>query len=92
MKKETVIAIIFGVIFGALVALFLLAKNKEFQLNRTKTIAPTEKINKISKNILVNQKSLEILEPEDLAIFNSKTVTIKGKADKDALIILEKLK
>jgi len=89
MKKETVIAIIFGVIFGALVALFLLAKNKEFQLNRTKTIAPTEKINKISKNILVNQKSLEILEPEDGSVLNSKTVTIKGTADKDILIIIQ---
>lgn len=89
MKKETVIAIFFGVLFGALVALFLLAKNKELQFSRTKTIAPTEKINKISKNNVQNQKSLEILEPEDGSVFNSKTVTIKGKADKDALIVIQ---
>ena len=76
MKKETIIAIFFGVIFGGLVAVFLLAKNKELQFNKTKTIAPTGKANKAAKNIAVNLKSLEILEP-------------KGKADKDGLIIIQ---
>lgn len=89
MKKETVIAIFFGVVFGALVALILLAKNKELQLTKTKTIAPTEKIEKLSKKAVVNLKSLEILEPQDGSIFKAKTVTVKGKADKDALIIIQ---
>ncbi|OGK25816.1 hypothetical protein A3A46_00170 [Candidatus Roizmanbacteria bacterium RIFCSPLOWO2_01_FULL_37_13] len=89
MKKETVIAIFFGIVFGASVALVLLAKNKEFQLAKTKTIAPTEKIKKLSKKVVVNLKSLEILEPQDGSIFNAETVKIKGKADTDALIIIQ---
>ncbi len=89
MKKESVIAIFFGIIFGALVAIFLLAKNKEFQLTKTKTIAPTEKLGKIAKNVIVDQKTLEILEPKDGLISDSKTVTIKGKADKGALIVIQ---
>lgn len=89
MKKETIVAIIFGIVFGALVAFFLLSKNKEFQLNKTKTIAPTEKINNTAKNVVVDLKNLEILEPQDGSIFNSKTVTIEGKADKEALIIVQ---
>ena len=89
MKRETVIAIFFGVLLGALVALVLLVKNKEFQLTKTKTIAPTEKIKKLSKKAIVNLKSLEILEPQDGSIFNAKTITVKGKADKDALIIIQ---
>lgn len=89
MKKETIIAIIFGIIFGALVALFLLAKNKEFQLTKTKTIGPTKKTSKIVKNIKANQRSLEILEPQDGSIFEAKTVTVKGKAAKDSLIVIQ---
>ncbi|OGK08391.1 hypothetical protein A2767_06410 [Candidatus Roizmanbacteria bacterium RIFCSPHIGHO2_01_FULL_35_10] len=89
MKKETVIAIFFGVIFGGLVAVFLLAKNKELQLNKAKTIAPTGKAAKAAKNIVANLKSLEILEPKDGAVFNSKTVSIKGKADNGSLIVIQ---
>lgn len=89
MKKETIIAIFFGVIFGGLVAVFLLAKNKELQLNKTKTIAPTGKANKTTKNIVVNLKPLEILEPKDGSVFNAKSIIIKGKADKDALIVIQ---
>ena len=89
MKKETVIAIFFGVVFGALVAFILLAKNKEFQLAKTKTIAPTEKASKLSKKVIVSLKSLEVSEPADGSIFNTKSINIKGKADKDALIIIQ---
>ena len=89
MKKETVIAIFFGVVFGALVAFILLAKNKEFQLAKTKTIAPTEKASKLSKKVIVSLKSLEVSEPADGSIFNTKSINIKGKVDKDALIIIQ---
>lgn len=89
MKKESIIAIFFGILFGALVAIFLLAKNNEFQLTKTKTIAPTEKLGKIAKNVIVNQKSLEIFEPKDGLISDSRTVAIKGKVGKDALIVIQ---
>src|SRR3989338_7749053 len=89
MKKETIIAIFFGVLFGSLVALFLLVKNKEFQLTKTETIAPTEKVSKTKRNIIVSQKPLEISEPQDGAIINNKKVSIKGRAGKDALMVIQ---
>lgn len=89
MKKETAVAIFFGIVFGALVGLILLAKNNEFRLTKTKTIAPTEKIKKIAKKVIVNLNSLEIIEPIDGSIFNEETVRIKGKANKDSLIIIQ---
>ena len=89
MKKETIIAIFFGVLFGSLVALFLLVKNKEFQLTKTETIAPTEKVSKTKRNIIVSQKPLEISEPQDGSIINNKTVAIKGRAGKDALMVIQ---
>lgn len=89
MKKESAIAIFFGIVFGALVAIFLIAKNNEFQLTRTKTIAPTEKLGKTTKNVIVNQKTLEILGPKDGLISDAKTVTIEGEVNKDALIVIQ---
>ncbi|OGK24151.1 hypothetical protein A2954_03935 [Candidatus Roizmanbacteria bacterium RIFCSPLOWO2_01_FULL_37_12] len=89
MKKETIIAVVFGIMFGALVAVFLLAKNKEIQQTKTKTIAPSEKISKARKNTVANRQQLEILAPQDGLVFNSKTVTIKGKAEKESLIIIQ---
>ncbi len=89
MKKETIIAIFFGVLFGSGVAIFLLAKNKELQLTKTKTIAPTEKAAKAVKNVVVNLKPFEIIEPKDGTVVNAKNITIKGKAEKDSLIIIQ---
>ena len=89
MKKETIIAIFFGVAFGALVALFLLIKNKELQLTKTKTIAPTEKTSSKPKNIPVELKSLEILNPPDSTIVDSKSAKIEGKTTKGALLIIQ---
>ena len=89
MKKETIIAIFFGVAFGAVVAIILLAKNKEFQLTKSKTIAPTEKASTVKKNVIANIKPLEILEPDNGAVFETNSVTIKGTADKDVLIIIQ---
>lgn len=89
MKKETIVAAFFGIIFGSIVAVFLLAKNKEIQQTKTKTIAPTEKVNKIAKNNHINRQVLEIQEPADGLVFNSKSINIKGKAEKNSLIIIQ---
>lgn len=89
MKKETLIAVFFGVIFGGIVAVFLLAKNKEFRQTNTKTIGPTEKVSKVAKNVVINIKTLEVSAPLDGSVYDAKTVDIKGRADKEALIIIQ---
>lgn len=89
MKKETIIAIFFGVLIGGIVAFVLIAKNKEKQLENTKTIAPDAKNTPITKVTNPSIQSLEILVPQDRTIVDSNKVTIKGKADKDSTILIE---
>lgn len=89
MKKETVIAIFFGIAFGAVVSLIILAKNKELQQLRTKTIAPAIKQPISAKSSNQNLQALDISEPQDGFVYTSQTIKIKGKAAKDSLIIIQ---
>lgn len=89
MKKETIIAIFFGLLLGGAVAFFLIVKNKEIQLSNTNTMAP---VLKISPSIVKNSGlvlALNISEPADGAIVNDDTITIKGKAGKNSLIMIQ---
>ncbi|MBI4009405.1 hypothetical protein HY357_04165 [Candidatus Roizmanbacteria bacterium] len=89
MKKETIIAIFFGIIFGAVVALLILVKNKEIQLTKTKTLAPNQKISQLSKTTQKSATPLAIDEPQNGAVFNKDEVALKGNAEKNALIIMQ---
>lgn len=88
MKKETVIAVFFGILFGAVVALFLIAKNKEFQFNTTKTIAPSGILNQKAKSNPLVTDILEISEPQNNSIFSTNSIQIKGTAEKNSLIVI----
>ncbi len=88
MKKETIIAICFGILFGAVLALILLIKNKELEFTRTKTIAPSNSANQTIKNTQTIPP-IEISQPQDGQIVNGNKITLKGKAEKDALIVIE---
>ena len=89
MRKETIIAVILGIGFGSVLALFLIAKNKEIQLNKNKVIAPTglNTQSTIKDNVVAT--SLSIAEPADGAIFDKNSVAIKGKVTKGSLIVIQ---
>lgn len=89
MKKETMVAVLFGTIFGAIFATVLLVENKELQLKKAKTIAPTITVGQSANNLNKGFQVLEITEPQDSTIVNSNTITIKGKAEKNSLIIIQ---
>lgn len=89
MKKETITAIIFGIILGGILAVTLIVKNRDSQLNKNKTIAPKEKTNQSSMAGNVNLKPLEITEPSDRAIVNKNSVTIKANTIKNSLIVIQ---
>ena len=87
MKKETLIAIIFGVGLGVILAVIFIMQSKENQLAKTKTI------NNLNKTVtpklkMVTTPTLEISEPTDNLIVNSNSITISGKANKNALIVI----
>ncbi len=88
MKKEAIIAIVFGIVLGSILAIFLIAKNKERLLEKSKTITPLEKEQASqAKNGGVQQ--LEISEPGDKNIVYKNSITIKGSFTKDSLIIVQ---
>ncbi len=89
MKKETITAIIFGILLGSILGVFLIAKNKRDQLEKTKTIVSTGTVNQIAKQVPLNVQILEITEPQDREIVYKNAITIKGNSAKNSLIIIQ---
>lgn len=89
MKKETVIAILLGIGFGVVVAVVMILKTKDQQIQKNK---PINTALHITPTISVNNtqfQPLEISEPENGMVTDKTQVTIKGKAAKDSLIVIE---
>lgn len=88
MKKEGIIAIILGVVFGIIMAVVMISKTKEKQLEKLKPLSNIKPSLTISPKEIQTQ-SLEILNPQDNTIINAKAITIKGKTNKDSLIVIQ---
>jgi hypothetical protein len=88
MKKEAIIAIVFGIVLGSIVAVFLILKNKERLLEKSKTITPLEK-NQTSQAKNGGLQLLEITMPGDRDVVYKGTITIKGSFTKNSLIIIQ---
>lgn len=88
MKKETLVAIFLGLLFGGIVAVFISLKSKEIELSTNKVIAPPKE-NVSLPNLTGIEQSLELSEPADNAIFNKDIIRFKGTAAKDSLIIIQ---
>ncbi len=89
MKKETVIAIGLGILLGIGVALFLVARSKQEEINKTKPITTHSNITPTVAITNVQIQGLEVDQPEDGSIVTKDTVTIKGKASKNSLIVIQ---
>lgn len=85
MKKEVGLAIFFGVGLGLFVAFLMV-----FQIRKTQ---PTETVVSPSPMVRVKEERahavLQITEPKSDSITSSKSVTIKGKAEKNALVVAQ---
>ena len=88
MRKEIIVAIVFGVVLGLGVATFIIfnlrrAETKNIQTLNTAGPSPVVKSN--------NSKiqPLEVSTPFDNALFDSKNIKIKGKASKESLIVVQ---
>jgi hypothetical protein len=89
MKKETVIAIFLGLVFGGVVAIFISLKSKDIELSKNKVIAPPKE-KTLSSNLTETEiQNLEISEPANNAIFEKDTISFKGIAAKDSLIVIQ---
>lgn len=85
MKKETVLAITFGMLLGLIVAVILI-----FVLRPTggDKVAQPEK-NTIPKTKTTSLLPLEIKEPADKKIISTDSIKISGTVNKGTLIIIE---
>ena len=89
MKKETIIAVIFGIVFGGIFGVLLINKNKETQLVKNKVIGPTGIPNKTLSIDNGNIQNLEISSPQDKIIVSESSTKIIGKVEKNSLIIIQ---
>ena len=85
MKKETTLAIVFGVLMGLIVAvilIFILRPSGEDRVAQSDSVL-------IPKSGEANIMPLDISEPSDREISLTDTIKISGKAKKNSLIVIE---
>ncbi len=88
MRKEALIAIILGVVLGIGGAAFLIIKTT-FQRNQNLKLPQAQDS---GRNVVGAQKdivTLEVTTPQDGAIVTAPTIIVKGKAQKNTLIIIQ---
>lgn len=90
MKKETIIAIVLGVVFGSGVALFLVFNTNKQSQTKVIPVATNSRITPVvAKNTTSKVQTLTITSPEQNSVINEKNIIIKGKATKGSLIIIQ---
>lgn len=90
MKKETLIAVFFGIILGGVVAFLIIVKSKDIQLANNKAIAPKDNnINAVGQPLNVSFQTLEVSSPQDRVIVDKNSITIIGKVEKNSLLVIQ---
>lgn len=90
MKKETSFAVFLGIFLGLVLGLFLIFKNKQFQLEKTKALTPKTKVTPTA--ISAKDKTLEFFSlesPSSGTVIDSDEISIQGKASKGTTIIVQ---
>lgn len=85
MKRETIIAIVLGVVMGALIAIFLILNVREKAISEKKIITTQP-----TPTLIIEKKEVEALEitsPKNDSSVNKDTITITGKAKKNSIIV-----
>lgn len=88
MKKETLFAIFLGIAFGVVVSFVMISRTKDRQLGKTKPLT-NEKKTPVAVADGVQTQSFTLTTPQDKQIVNTSSVTIKGNASKNDLLILQ---
>jgi len=90
MKKETSVAVFLGIFFGLILGLFLIFKNKQQQLETTKSLTPKAKVTvtviPLKKD---NVQFFTIEKPSDGIVVDSDKIYIEGKASIGSTIVIQ---
>lgn len=90
MKKETYIAVFLGVGLGIFAAIVMVLKTRESKVEKPLPV-PTNaaKETPIAPINTADFQTFEISEPQNNSIVNKNSISIKGKAPKDSLILIQ---
>ncbi len=89
MKKETVYAILLGMTFGVVLSLVMIFKTKDSQMGKSKPLTSEKKVISTVQDANPLTQTFKINEPQDRQIFNTKSISIKGVAEKDSVLIVQ---
>lgn len=91
MKKETVIAVVLGIGLGVIVAITLVIRNRQIQIQNIKAISTGLRISPSAvtgSNKKDQATVFEITNPADDAIVSTNSVNIKGKVAKGSVVVI----
>jgi hypothetical protein len=89
MKKESLIAIVLGLVFGLIFAIFIVAGLSQSRLEKGKILVSEKKEVTLSPAKKINFELLTIDKPNNNIIITKDQITIEGSADKDSLIVIQ---
>ena len=87
MKKETLIAIGMGIVFGLIFSFLVIVNTQKNQSVSQKT--PSQKNRPVTTPQQTIVQPITILEPNDGAIIAEQSVKIKGKIDKNSFVVIQ---
>lgn len=87
MKKETVVAIVLGILLGAVIAIVLIISAKREEVSQSRVLTPSTEPT-ISPPRSDSQK-LSISEPKSGSLTSKSSIIIKGKAPKGSLLVIQ---
>lgn len=88
MKKEVIIAIVFGVGLGLTVAFFMVRQIRTMELGSGSQIKTNTGKVKLA-NVLQNAQNLEIAAPASDAVVDQSSIQIKGKGEPGSLLVIQ---
>lgn len=87
MKKETIVAIILGVVFGVFFSLLIInLTKKKSELNKDEILTQAKPTLVVSP---IKNQSLEISTPKQEEIVTKDVIALKGKGEKNSLLIIQ---
>lgn len=90
MRKETIIAIVMGILLGVGIGFVVLFQSQRGDKTKVIPVSGDTDNKKIVKTAVpAGQTVLEIVTPKNKSVVSSSTITIKGKAGKDSLIVIQ---
>ncbi len=90
MNRETIFAIVFGILLGVGVGFFVLFQtNREDQAKVIPVAQENQKKQVVKAPVAMGQTVLKINEPNNTVVVTKKETMIKGKAPKNSLIVVQ---